>query len=115
MANAKSNALQKDHPPVYCIYDSALPEPMYGDDVLTRSIAKARTRLIATALNDVKGLVFSNTRLRLLYCQEGFENNPGDTLKLEFTALYGTGMGKVATNLVSFAGQSESSTPQTDQ
>lgn len=115
MATPKTNAVQKDHPSVYCIYDSTLPEPMYGDDVLTRSISKARTRFIATALNDVKGLVFSDTRLRLFYCAEGFEGNPGNTLKLEFTALYGTGMGKVASNLVSVTGQLEGGAPKIDQ
>lgn len=107
MATSKANAVQNNEPPVYCIYDSAVPNTGDRNDVLTRSIAKARTKFIGVALNDVKGLQFSDTRLRILYCEQGFHGNPSDTVKLEFTAVYGTGLGKVKDNMVSLARQPE--------
>lgn len=112
MATPKSNAVQNNNAPIYVLYDSSVPNSDTGYDTLSRSLSRARTKFIQTALNDIKGLVFSNTHLRVLYCEEGFNGNKADTIRLEFTALYGTGMGKASTALGAATGQYTGDSPK---
>lgn len=107
MAGVKTSAVQEKEPSIYVVYDSSLPNASYEDDILNRSISRARTKFIGVALNDLKGLMFSGSRLRILYCESGFDGNTADTVKLEFSAVYNTGMGKVKDNLVSVTRQPE--------
>lgn len=107
MAGTKPNALQSNTSPAYLILDTDVPAISAGDNVLTRSLPKTTQALLKTAINDLKGAMFSKCRTRVWYRPEGYNGNPNDRLHLEFTALYSIGVGKVATELVSLAGQRE--------
>lgn len=114
MAGSKPNALQVDNSPAYIIFDTDVPALSSGDNVLTRSLPKVTQSLLKTAINDIKGVMFSKCRTRVWYRPEGYNGNPNDRLHVEFTALYSTGVGKVATELVSLARQRSGDESQTD-
>lgn len=111
MAGSKPNALQVDNSPAYIVFDTDVPALSCGDNALSRSMPKTVQALLKTAINDLKGVMFSKCRTRIWYRPEGYNGNPHDRLHLEFTALYSIGVGKVATELVSLAGQRDGKSP----
>lgn len=114
MATTKANAVQPETPTEYIVFDSHVPEISCGDNLLSRSLPKISANLLRTAVNDIKGANFSQCRTRIWYCPSGYDNNPHDTLKLGFEAVYRPGMGKVTEELVSLARLRESAPPNAD-
>lgn len=107
MATSKSNAVPSTNPSEYCVFDSDVPSIDAGDNLLTRSLPKATGQLLKTAINDVKGVNLSKYRARVFFAPDGYNGNLYDTVRIEFTALYRLGVGKVASELVALARQRE--------
>lgn len=107
MATPKTNAVPPTEAPRYIVFDSTVPTISSGDNQLTRSLPKVTQQLLKTAINDLKGVMFSYCRTRVWYYPEGYNGNPNDRLYLEFTSLYSLGMGKATAELVALAGHRE--------
>lgn len=114
MGTTKANDLQSNDTHEYLIYDSSVPTVSIGDSVFSRSLPKVNQELLRTAINSVKGAMFSSARCRIYFCPEGYKGNPNDTIRLEYNALFMCGMGAIKNTLVSASSDGRSSHPYPD-
>lgn len=100
MGTPKSNAVQKESPSEYLVYDSGVQDSMLPDSVLARSLPLFNQKAIQAAINNIKGMLFSGYRARIYVLSEGLQDNRIDSIRVDICIDYSVGLGKVKDTLV---------------